>query len=415
MPSAPPDHARPLLFLHIRKAAGTSVRNWLLNRFPVAACLLDCHFVANRHVNPSAYQFVTGHIDFDYLEQFRERPICFVVLRHPVERALSAYYFFQRNDDRFLRWLEETIPSEQAEERIRFTRRANELSLLEFLERESALARTWLGNVQTRCLLSRPCDAARSDHELLDEAARNLESCEVVGLTERLGTSLARLASVMGWEADCDSIPHDNPTRDRPKLDEIHPRARDILTDWNQLDSQLYRVAERLFDSWTPQPPLRPARLPGCTDFTFDQPIHGGGWYTREKTDRGWFCWLGREAWLDLKPEGSGERILEAHVAHVLRPALLDGLEVRVNGRRLVTHSRGDGASRVIAAVVPASLVDADPYRVRVTFTMRETVRPCDLVPGNPDTRALGVAFDRIRLTPAKLDTVMKDVRKGTE
>ncbi len=401
MQSSPSDELRPLLFLHIRKTAGCSVRNWLLNRFSVRACLTDCHHVANQHVDPAAYQFVTGHVGFDYLNRFGQRPICFVVLRHPVERALSAYYFFQRHDAQYLRWLQSTLPLQQAEERVRLTRRANELSLFEFLEREPVLGQTWLGNVQTRCLLSRPFAAPRLQDEFLVEAARNLESCEVVGLTEHLGTSLTRLAGLMGWEADGNAIPHDNPTHGRPGLAEIHPRARDILTEWNQLDFKLYRVAERLFGSWQSPPQAGPVQLPGSTDFTFDREIHGNGWYAREKADRGWFCWIGQEAWLDLKPEGAGERVLEVHVAHVLKPALLDGLQVHVNGRRVVTRLRR-GTPLVIEAVVPASLVDADPKRVRVTFTMREAVRPCDLVPGNPDRRALGVAIDRVRLIPKR-------------
>jgi hypothetical protein len=396
MPSEP---TLSLLFFHIRKTAGCSVRNWLVNHFPVSATLLDCHHTANQRLDPSAYQFVTGHVGFDYVQRFRTRPTCFVVLRNPVERALSAYYFFQRHDAAFLRWLEETLPPQVAQERVRFTRRANELSLAEFLDQEPALARAWLGDVQTRCLLSRPDGGARSESELLAEATANLESCEVVGLTEHLGESLSRLARHMGWE-DRTSIPHDNPTRGRPKLDDIPPRARDILAGWNQLDLQLYRAAERLFQSWRPHPRPEPGPLPACTEFTFDQPIHGGGWYAREKGDRGYFCWTGPEAWLDLKPE-SGDCVLEARVAHVLRPAVLDGVEVRVNGQLVAVSRRQDGRSPVLAAVVPAALVAADPHRVRIAFTLRETVRVRDLVPDSPDPRVLGVAFDRVRLIPA--------------
>ena len=247
------DRTRPLVFLHIHKTAGCSVRNWLRNRFAVEDCLLDCHHAARQSIDPSSYRFVTGHVGFDYLERFRQRPICFVVLRHPVERALSAYSFFQRNDDQYLRWLRDTIPREQAEERVRFTRRANELSLVEFLEREPVLARSLLGDIQSRCLLGRSDRAHDSDQELLDGAARNLESCAVVGLTEYLPASLARVANYMGWDDDFHTVPHDNPTRGRPSLEEIDPHALAILEEWNGR-SELYR-SQTTFESWRPHPP----------------------------------------------------------------------------------------------------------------------------------------------------------------
>ena len=278
----------------------------------------------------------------------------------------------------------------------------NELSLDEFLEREPELSRTWLGNVQSRCLSSGSSRASISDREILDEASRNLEACEVVGLTEDLPASLARLAGFMGWDDDCGLIPRDNPTRGRFTLGEIPSHTRDMLTELNRVDLELYRVAERLIASRRPQSHAPILSLPGCNDFTFDLPLHGGGWHTREKDDRGWFCWLGQRAWIDLKPEGSGERVLEVHIAHVLQPRLLAGLQIEVNGRRLLTRVRGVGKSRLLEAVVPTSVIEADANRVRVAFALRETVRPCDLVPANPDTRALGVALSRIRLMPAK-------------
>lgn len=391
----------PLLFLHIRKTAGCSVRNWLRNRFHVQECLLECHTVANRAVDPSPYQFVTGHVGFDYRERFTRRPICFVVLRDPVERALSAFYFFQRHDARYLRWLQDTLPRQEAEDRVRFTQRANELPLVEFLEREPTVARKLLGDVQTRCLLSRPGPEPRPEGEMLDEARRNLESCEVVGLTERLGATLSRLAGYMGWEDDSDAIPHDNPTAGRPGVGEIPPRARAILADWNRLDLELYQTAERLSETQQLSLHSKRAPLPPATDFTFDQAVPGCGWYAREQGDRGWFCWLGREAWLDLKLEEASEHRLEIHIAHVLRPESLDGLQVRVNGQLVATRFQGDGA-RIIEAAIPAVIVGANPGCVRVTFTMGEAVRPCDLVPGNPDTRVLGVALERVRLLPLR-------------
>jgi hypothetical protein len=141
--------------------------------------------------------------------------------------------------------------------------------------------------------------------------------------------------------------------------------------------------------------------LPDCTDFTFDLPIHGGGWHPREQDAAGWFSWMGRAAWLDLRPAGSGDRVLEARIAHVLAPGVLDGLEVRVNGERIAIRIRKERRAVLVTADVPAALLDARPDRVRIAFTLREAPRPYDLAPGNPDKRPLGAAFDRIRLRPA--------------
>jgi hypothetical protein len=400
--SATPEPTRPLLFLHIRKTAGCSVRNWLKNKFRAAACLEHCHTLAHEHTDPSTYQFVAGHVGFSYLARFRTRPICFVVLRQPLERALSAYCFYRRNDARYLQWLRETVAPEEAEERARLTRRLNELPLADFLDREPELAQRWLGNVQSRCLLSRANPGPIVDGEMLEEATRNLKSCELVGLTEELPRALARVASYMGWEDDGSTIPHDNPTANRLSLEAIPPRVRDRLTELNRVDAELYRVAERLIQSPRPAPRVSPPELPGCSEFTFDQPILGGGWHPRERDERGWFCWLGQRAWLDLRHEGEGDRVLEVHVAHILRPPLLDGLQVAVNGRRLPTRIRCHDRMSIIEAAVPSSLVNADRDRLRVSFTLAETIRPCDLVPGNPDTRALGVALSRVRLVPGK-------------
>lgn len=397
---------RPLLFLHIRKTAGRSVRDWLFQRFPAQSCLLDAHHVQNQDRDPSAYQFVTGHVGFAYIQRFARQPIRFTVLRHPLDRALSAYFFFRGHTDPFLQWLKGTLPAKQGDERVRFTKRANELSLLEFLQQEPELAHEWLGNVQTRSLLAARPDQYSANAEMLDKAKQNLESCECVGLTERLGDSLGLLAHQLGWDPDLGSVPHENPTHGRPSVKDIDPPARDILTDWNQLDLELYQFAERLFFRRL-QALQWPAgqtgkHLPDCVYFTFDQPIHGQGWYLRERGSHGWFCWMGaeREAWIDLKLEGKGERWLQAGVVHVLRPSVLDSLQIRVNGQPLEVYQRPQGSGYVIEGLVPAAVAEAARDRVRISFRVNETVRPRDLIPESLDERVLGVALGHIRLMP---------------
>ena len=275
-----PEATRPLFFLHIRKTAGLSVRHWLVNRFPVHATLLDCHHVASQQLDPSAYQFVTGHVGFDYVARFRTRPVCFAVLRDPVERALSAYYFFQRNSTEFLRWLEETLPPELAQQRVRLRGGRR------ILPRGVPRSRVRSANVARQRPDAMPAQPATRIATGAGVARGGLREPGIVRgrrphrTPERFP---GRLARHLGWEDDGSSIPHDNPTRGRPKLDEIPARARELLAEWNQLDLQLYRVASRLFQAWRPDPRLLSRPLPACPDFTFDQPIHGGGWHARRE------------------------------------------------------------------------------------------------------------------------------------
>lgn len=403
---------QPLFFLHIRKTAGVSVRSLLFNRFAVRDCLLDCHHVGNRGIDPADYRFVTGHVGYDYVARFARRPLVFTVLRRPIECALSAYFFFRSHDRSYLQWLEDTLPSDQGAERVRFTKRANELPLLEFLQQEPALARALLGNTQTRALLGAPIPehGRRADAELLAEAAMNLESCDVIGLTERLDESLAVLGQRLGWSRIGPS-PQYNITRGRAAVAEIDPRALDILRGWNQLDAELYRIGERCFARDRERMSSEGAacgfadgprtHLPHGSTFTFDQAIHGGGWYPREKFEQNWLCWMGaeRQASIDLRLEGGGEHTLQCRGVRVLRPSVLDGLEVSVNGHPLAIRQLPGEGGLILEMRIPACALAACQDRARIVFTVRETFRPSELVPGTPDSRSLGIALGSIHVT----------------
>lgn len=404
---------RPLLFVHIRKTAGLSFRHLLASRFAAAACLFDAHAVDRQSVDPDAYAFVHGHVDVRYVERFRRRPVVFTVLRHPIDRALSAYYFFRDNGPRQLEQLRRDLPRELFASRVWFNRRARELSLLEFLEREPALVRAHLGDVQTRHLAGRG-DGAELDAGSLADARRHLASCNVVGLTERPDDTLALLSHEFGWGA-LGPLPHDNPTRGRPSIAEVDPRALDLLARANRRDAELYAhardlLAERL--GRVEPEALAPAsaagchptsRLPDVTDFTFDQPIHGYGWHPRERHAGTWICWTGAasEAWIDLRVPGRGRHTLHCRVSHVLRPSVLDGLRVSVNGYPLAIRMRAAEATVGVEAPVPPEALPDGDGRARIRFSVTETHRPCDLDPRADDRRQLGIALSRIRVQPA--------------
>lgn len=411
--SSPVVSPRPLLFLHIRKTAGSSVRSLLVNRFSVAQTLLDWHHVRHRSCDVNQYAFVTGHITFADVAKFDRPPVVLVFIRRGVERALSAYYFYRDLSPEMLRHFHATLPREMAADRERFQQRASALTLAEFLDRESDLARRWLSNMQTRVLAGIPDGAPLdiSEGELWRRARDNLARCDIVGLTERVGESLAQLACHMGW-CEFGPIPHRNRTLGRPPREAIDPDALDLLSRWNQLDEQLYAEAETWFtrrrSSAPPLPP--PATRPSAAAFTFDQPIHGRGWQPREQFNGRWICWIGPEpaATLELNLDTEGPLRLECVIASYLSQAALDGLRIELDGFPLTLERRQTAEGIRLGGRIPrrfASAGDAlpcSPRIVRLTFHVPHLQRPCDVDPTSSDDRLLGVALQEIRLRPAE-------------
>lgn len=398
-----------LLFIHIRKTAGVSVRNAIVNRFAVDDALLDWHFVQHWPRAPDRFGFVTGHCGFTAVERYRVRPRILVFVRDPLERALSAYFFYRNAPPALLREFHDTLTPTVARERERFQTRARELDLLTFLQVETRLARHWLGDVQTRVLAG----AAETDPDpesageaLLAIALSNLQCCDVVGLTERLADSLTLLGDLDDRLRDLPA-PKMNRTLQRSHQTEVPTAALDLLREWNQRDAALYRAAcARFEEQWAARGTAAaatvttPNALPDGSDFTFDQPILGRGWHPRERHDGRWLCWTGPECVSELRLSAPGPTLREftCRVAHVLAPDVLDGLQLEINGVpvNLCRAEHDDGLwLRADLSAVP-SLIAGGAVTIRIATP--RTLRPTDLAPDCGDDRLLGVALDRIQL-----------------
>lgn len=403
-----------LFLLHIRKTAGVSLRNLIENRFPDGACLFQAHAKTNAAVDPNFYSFVTGHVNFGYLGRIKKRPVTMTVLREPIDRAVSAFYFFRGNSPEQLATLREELSAEEFAQRAWLTQMAGRLSFRELIEREPELAKAHLGNHMTRMLLTTTPEGELNENHLA-EARRNLASFDVIGLTERLGDTLLLLKHAMGW-SDLGPIAHENRTQNRRAVSDEDPAVLELLKEWNRLDSELYAFACQLFeerfaklngdqvpgnDSILPEPSKSP--LPDAVQFTFDQAIHGYGWHLRERTGDGCICWMGAEmsAWVDLQLSKPVQSTLSCHIAYVLSPQILESVQVCVNGHTVSMQLTSEGQEHVLRGDVPAEWLCPNNGRVRVMFTVGHTIRPCDVNPNHPDRRPLGIALSRLALTPA--------------
>ncbi len=385
---------RPLFYLHIPKCGGTSVNSVLRRAFPAEQGVRWFEYHPRRLADNSAglgrHSCYGGHVVYRFRDQLPARTAVMTFLRDPVDRAVSAFYFF-RSLGREKLAEEQTTPGLD---------RCCELSLDEFLEAEPHAARVNLGNIQT-WMFSQPQmyhvppwrPLTRAD---LDEAKRNLERVAFVGVTARFEESIRLLCRMCDWPVP-DAVPHEKRTAGRLRTEEVSPEARAALEELTALDADLYGLGADMFADAVrdvPLPHLPPA--PSRIDLTFEGPIPGCGWFDREPYPGGFFRWTGRAAWLEVRLAGGGELALAVEVRGALDPAQIDGLMAAVNGRPVPLFRSRVGAVDRFEGRVPTNPAVNDHYRVE--FRVPRTVRPCDVAPGSTDPRELGVAVSRVEL-----------------
>jgi hypothetical protein len=125
--------------------------------------------------------------------------------------------------------------------------------------------------------------------------------------------------------------------------------------------------------------------------YTFDMPLAGDGWHTRErKGTRYWrFTGPGDRATMLFARLTSGVRTLTLAVHHALTAAHAEQLQAALNGMPL-EHRRWDG--RTITFTIPVGAVAALPY------TRLELVTLPAVESGGDDTRRLGIAFSALTI-----------------
>ncbi len=226
------EQQQALIFLHIPKTAGTTLNRiieWQYN--PLSIFTMDPYRIRAtperlKHL-PEArrrrLRMVRGHFYYGVHEYLPQGSTYITMLREPVARFLSSYYFLQR---RPLHPMHRKVTTERigVEDFIRLTPQRQ--------------------NLQTS-LIAGIKSNGKCEESTLEIAKENLvKSFSIVGLSERFEESLMLIAKTFDWQ-----IPfYENRkvSKTRPKIDSS---AVEMIKEHNRLDLELYEFGKGLFES----------------------------------------------------------------------------------------------------------------------------------------------------------------------
>ncbi len=231
--------AETLIFVHIPKAGGTTL-NFILSRFypEDVTFRIDgsraAESIAELQQLPEEkkdrIRCLKGHMPFG-LHEYLPGPARYItVLRHPVERVISHYYFVRRFKDHYM--YDEVTSAD--------------MSLADYVQ--SGIS-SELSNGQVRLLSGSISGCTRGDEPCtkqdLGVARDNLENRMTAGLAEEFDASLLLFRDLLGW--DKPYYISRNVTRGRTRTPDIPKTTLEIIETANTLDMELYETAKSQF------------------------------------------------------------------------------------------------------------------------------------------------------------------------
>ncbi|HEY9770735.1 MAG TPA: sulfotransferase family 2 domain-containing protein [Coleofasciculaceae cyanobacterium] len=230
------NQGQTIVFLHIPKTAGTTL-HLIIERQYNSGKIVTIHTPVENAAQISRIQKLTptqqqqvrvikGHTFWGWHQLLPESCAYFTLLRNPVERFISNYYFLLKKEGHPLgqKLLEEKVTIE------------------DFVN--------WTGedNYQTRFLAKNigegnlDIKGSECTRETLERAKRNLrENFAVVGIVEEFDKTLLLLKKTFGWKNIFYKVKNKN--KQRPSNNLIPQKTLKLIKEKNKLDLELYNYA----------------------------------------------------------------------------------------------------------------------------------------------------------------------------
>lgn len=238
---------KSVIFLHIPKAGGTTLNKIIKRQYRPDKIYIvrdsknshkrfqDC--IDEIKVLPLAerekIKVLRGHMGFGLHDFLPQPSVYLTLLRDPVERVISHYYFVLRTPHHYLH---QKVTSEK-------------MSLEDCIY--SGISPE-LDNGQTRLLSSTngdvdlPIPFGHCNEEMLERAKENLRKYFVgVGLVESFDESLLLFKKLLNWNNIF--YTKRNVTQNRPSQSNFSPETLQLIRKHNEFDLELYQYAAGLF------------------------------------------------------------------------------------------------------------------------------------------------------------------------
>jgi hypothetical protein len=230
----------PLLaFVHIPKTAGKTVTTMLVGAYSKPAIRDAGNYLRSADKAASKVgrqkkargRVIVGHVPYGlFRENLPPDTRYMTFLREPIDRVVSHFWrHIRRNPDRASR--------DRPGRKVRTD--TLEQALIE-------MRLPAVNNLMTRFLCDSPAPDGVLPASAVEDAQRNLRQFAFIGIQERFEESIVLLQRMLGTG----SVPYENRhvSSDRPAVEDLPDRDRELIAECNQLDAELYEFGVALFD-----------------------------------------------------------------------------------------------------------------------------------------------------------------------
>ncbi|MEB3356646.1 MAG: sulfotransferase family 2 domain-containing protein, partial [Synechococcales bacterium] len=237
-------------FLHIPKTAGTSLRYWLFDFFPVGAFLECYHLHQLKEKSPdiiNCSNFYSGHFGIKIYQYLSQKPTTITWLRNPVEREISQYFYLKSKAQEFINDPDKPVLSitPAASE---YLEAIQELSLPQLCKEKNI---GYCDNLQVRYLAGlspgntefQPCTA-----NVLELAKENLANLDFFGVCEQMQASIILFCHKFNLPPKKFDLFLNRHEQNKGKETLFSPEDIEVIRENNKYDLELYAFANNLFN-----------------------------------------------------------------------------------------------------------------------------------------------------------------------